>query len=334
MDGLLDMTKKGFVGTTIILSGVFFVLSLLYLPLGVEVAQIGHRGLQIIYSAIMGTTAAILIVFCIIAVVKKEYILHQLQTLNRFKYLLMLMVKRDFVTRYRRSVLGILWSVLNPLLTMLVLTMVFSMLFQGGMHGIYNFPVYLLSGQVIFNFFSESTNQAMGSIKGNASIIKKVYVPKYIFPVSRVVSSLVNILFSLIAFLFVVIVTGSPLHWTMLLFPIPLLYVFLFALGIGMLLSSLAVFFGDMAYIYGILITLLTFLTPIFYPVSILPDRVFQLIHLNPIFHYVTFFRYLALDGVIPGLWTNVICIGFALLALCLGGYATMAKQDKFILYL
>ena len=321
-------------GTAIILSGVFFILSMLYLPLGAEAAQIGHRGLQILYSAIMGITVAILIVFCLIAATKKDYILHQWNTLNRFKYLLMLMVKRDFVTRYRRSVLGILWSVLNPLLTMLVLTMVFSMLFAGGIHGIYNFPVYLLSGQVIFNFFSESTNQAMGSIKNNANIIKKVYVPKYIFPVSKVISSLVNILFSFIAFLFVVIVTGAPLHGTILLFPIPLLYTFLFALGIGMLLSSMAVFFGDMSYIYGILITLLTFLTPLFYPVSILPDRVFQLIHLNPIFHYVTYFRSLALDGVVPGLWENVICLGFALLAICCGLYVTMAKQDRYILYL
>jgi len=261
----------------------------------------------------------------------KEYIIRQWQTLNRFKHLLRLMIKRDFVTRYRRSVLGVLWSLLNPMLTMLVLTMVFSFIFR---FEIPYFPVYLLSGQIMFVFFSEATTQAMGSITGNAGIIKKVYVPKYIFPVSRVISSLVNLSFAFIAFVFVVIITRAPLNWTLILFPIPMLYTFMFALGIGLLLSALAVFFGDLAYIYGIGITLLNFSTPIFYPVEILPDRVYQLMRLNPMYHYVSYFRSLALDGVIPGLWTNLICIGFALAAICAGLYVTMAKQDKFILYL
>jgi len=325
------MTKKHYAGITLTLAGMFFVLSLQYLPLGAEAAQIGHRGLQILYSVIMGATLAIILVFCLLAVTKKEYIQRQWDTLNRFRHLLQLMVKRDFVTRYRRSVLGVLWSLLNPLLTMLVLTMVFSILFR---FDIEFFPVYLLSGQLVFNFFAESTNQAMSSIIGNAGIIKKVYVPKYIFPTSRVVSSLVNVFFSFAAFMFVVLVTRAPIHWTILLVPVPMLYTFLFSLGVGMLLSSVAVFFRDLSYIYGIFTTLLMFLTPIFYPVDILPDRVFQLIHLNPIFHYVSYFRALAMDGVIPGLWTNVICLGFALMALCCGMYATMAKQDRYILYL
>jgi len=325
------MTKKDYAGITLFLASVFFILSLLFLPLGTEAAQIGHWGLQILYSVIIGATIAIILVFCMVAVLKKDYIQHQWHTLSRFRHLLQLMVKRDFVTRYRRSVLGILWSLLNPLLTMLVLTMVFSIVFR---FEIEFFPVYLLSGQLIFNFFAESTNTAMTSIIGNAGVIKKVYVPKYIFPASRVVSSLVNVFFSFVAFIFVVLVTRAPMHWTILLMPIPMLYTFLFSLGIGMLLSSMAVFFRDLSYIYGIFITLLMFLTPIFYPIDILPDRVFQLIHLNPIFHYVSYFRALALDGVIPGLWTNVICLGFALMALCSGLYATLAKQDRYILYL
>jgi len=214
---------------------------------------------------------------------------------------------------------------------MLVLTMVFSLLFS---HEIPNFPVYLLSGQLIFNFFAESTNTAMGSITGNAGIIKKVYVPKYIFPVSRVLSSTVNVLFAFIAFMLVVIITRAPIHWTMLLIPIPIIYTLMFAMGVGMLLSSMAVFFRDITYIYGVMVTFLMFMTPIFYPVSILPDRVFHLIHLNPMFHYVSYFRDLALNGVIPGLWANIICLGFALAALCCGLYVTMSQQDKYILYL
>jgi len=325
------MTKKHFAGMAIILSGLLFIVFLLYLPLGAEAAQIGHRGLQILYSAIMAFTVAVLIVFCLVVVVKRNYILVQWQTLNRFKHLLRLMVKRNFVTRYRRSVLGVLWSLLNPMLTMLVLTLVFSFVFRWEVPF---FPVYLLSGQIIFGFFSESSNQAMTSILSNANILKKIYVPKYIFPISCVLSALVNLLFSFIAFLIVFVVTGHPFYWTILLIPIPILYTFIFSLGIGMLLSSMAVFFRDLAYIYGVLITLWMYLTPIFYPVSILPDRVFQLIHLNPMFHYITYFRSLAMDGVIPGLWVNIVCIGFALAALCSGLYVTMKQQDKYILYL
>jgi len=211
------------------------------------------------------------------------------------------------------------------------MVMVFSFLFR---FDIPNFAVYVLSGQIIFTLFSESTTQAMGSILGNAGIIKKVYVPKYIFPISRIMGSLVNFAFAFIAFVLVTLVTRAPFHWTILLIPIPVFYTFVFSLGVGMLLSSMAVFFRDMQYIYGIGITLWMFLTPIIYPVSILPDRVFQLMHLNPLFHFVSYFRYLALDGVIPGIWENLICLGFALLALCVGLYATMAKQDKYILYI
>jgi len=325
------MTKKRFASLAVILSAVLFLIFHMYLPLGAEAAQIGHRGLQILYSAILGVTVAILIIFCLVALVKRGYILIQWQILKRFRYLLILMVKRDFITRYRRSVLGVLWSLLNPLLTMLVLTMVFSMLFR---FEIPFFAVYLLSGQIFFNFFSESTSQAMNSITGSAGVIKKIYVPKYIFPVSKVVSSLVNLFFAFIAFLIVVTVTGAPFHWTLILFPIPVLYTFMFSLGVGMLLSSVAVFFKDMTHLWGIVTTMLFFLTPIMYPVEILPDRVFQFIHLNPMFHYISYFRSLALDGVIPGLWENVVCLGFALLALCMGLYATITKQDRYILYL
>ena len=325
------MTKKRLTVTAIILFVFFTVLYQLYLPLGVEAAQIGHRSLQVIYSVLLGTTTAIVIVAAMLAIHKRDYVIKQWLVINRFKYLLQLMVKRDFMTRYRRSVLGVLWSLLNPLLTMLVLTMIFSFVFR---FDIIHFPVYMLSGQLIFSFFNESTTQAMGSIIGNAGIIKKAYLPKYIFPVSRVLSSLVNLAFSFIAFLFVYLVTPAPFHWTIVFFPIPLLYTFMFSLGVGMLLSSLTVFFRDLSYIYGIAITMLNFLTPIFYPVTMLPDRVFQLIHLNPLYHYVIYFRALALHGVVPGIWANIVCLCFALIALSCGLYTTMAKQDKYILYL
>jgi len=127
---------------------------------------------------------------------------------------------------------------------------------------------------------------------------------------------------------------GESFSWTFLLIPIPIIFIFIFSLGVGMLLSSLSVFFRDISYIYGIGTTLLLFMTPIFYPVSILPDRVYYLIHLNPLFHYVTYFRELTLTGTMPGLWSNIICLGFALAALAVGMFVTISQQDKYILHI
>jgi len=325
------MTKKHFAGIAAILSAMLFVVFIMYLPIEVAGRRPDMSPTLIINSGLLAITSGVVLVFILVILTRREYMRSQVDTFVHFRHLLFLMIKRDFVTRYRRSVLGVLWSLLNPLLTMMVLTMVFSTLFR---FDIEYFPVYLLSGQLIFGFYSESTGAAMGSIIGGGPTIKKIYTPKYIFPLSKIMSSLINVGFSLIAFLFVFIVTQVPFHWTIILIPIPLLYLFVFSLGIGLLLSAMAVFFRDLTYIYGIFITLLTFMTPIFYPVSILPERVFHLIHLNPIFHYVDYFRELALYGRIPGLWANIICIGFAMAALCLGIYVKIAKQDKYILYL
>jgi len=331
--GCVILARKHYLGLGLFLSGLLTVVFFLYLPAEVG----GHRAGNIIFlllnAVFLATTVSAVLLFALIFAIHHKQVNAHLSTLKRFRYLLVLMVKRDFITRYRRSVLGILWSLLNPLLTMIVLTMVFSMLFRY-MGDIQNFPVYILSGQLIFNFFSESTTMAMGSITGSAGTIKKVYVPKYIFPISRVLSSTVNLGFSFLAFIFVFIFTGESFGWAMLLIPIPILYILVFSMGIGMLLSALAVFFKDITYIYGIGTTLLMFLTPIIYPVSILTPRMYHLIHLNPMFHFVTYFRSLTLDNTVPGLWTNIICIGFAIAALGLGMYAKISQQDKYILYL
>ena len=327
------MTMKHFAGIALIVFVALFVIFLFYLPIEVAGHRPGISPMLVINAGFAAVTASITLVTLLFICIKGDFVRGQIATLARFRHLLFLMVKRDFVTRYRRSVLGVLWSLLNPILTMLILTMVFSQIFRWEVPGL-NFPVHVLSGQLIFNFFSESTTSAMNSILGSAGIIKKVYVPKYIFPVSRVFSSVVNLGFSFVAFLLVFVLTGESFNWTFLLIPIPLLYVFVFALGVGMMLSAMAVFFRDIMHLYGVGLTLWMFLTPIVYPVEILPQRVYHLIHLNPIFHYVEYFRALAVRGTIPGLWSNMICIGFALLALCLGLYAKISQQDKYILYL
>ena len=328
------LTKKRLAGLTVLMSVIYFIL-LLLLPESV----VGSRADSMLLFApklvFLATTAAIATAMVLILIFKRDFVKWQKLSFSKYKYLLFNHVKRDFVSRYRKSFLGILWSLLNPLLTMMVLTIVFSQLFR---FQIPNYPVYLLSGQIIYLFFNESTTRAMGSVIGAEGIIKKVYVPKYIFPVSSVLSSLVNLLFSFIAFLLVflfhVIFLDAPFHWTILLVPIPFFYVFVFALGVGMLLSSMAVFFRDLTYLYGISLTLLMYLTPIFYPAAIIPEQLLPFMGLNPLYQFITYFRSLALDGVIPGLWTNAVCLGFALAALCCGTYVFISKQDRYILYM
>ena len=328
------LTKRKLALLTVVSFGIYFFMLIFFLPPEVVEPRVsgGLRDLLFVVKiGFLSVTAAVVTAFVMILIFRQDFVKKQSHTFNKFKHLLRLLVKRDFVSRYRRSVLGVLWSLLNPLLTMLVMTMVFSYIFR---FQIEFFPVYLLSGQIIFGFFSESTTLAMGSITGSAAIIKKVYVPKYIFPMSRVISSLVNLAFSFLAFLLVFIIIRANFHFTIFLVPIPIIYTFIFSLGIGMLLSSVAVFFRDITYLYGVFITFLTYLTPLFYPVSILPEWVRQILGLNPLYHFVDYFRNLALYGVIPGLWANLVCLGFALAALCGGAYVSMSQQDKYILYL
>ena len=324
------LTKKRLALLTVILAIIYFIL-LLLLPDSI----IGTRAENMLLYApkifFLALTAAITTAMILILIFKRSFIRWQLVSFNRYKHLLRLLVKRDFISKYRKSVLGILWSLLNPLLTMLVMTLVFSYLFR---FQIENFPVYLLSGQIIFGFFNESTTLAMSSVITNEGVIKKIYVPKYIFPLSRVLSSLVNLAFSLVAFLLVFIITRAPFHITMLLLPIPIIYTFVFSLGIAMLLSSLAVFFRDLTYLYGILLTLVMYLTPLFYPIEIIPEQMQPFMGFNPLYHFVDYARDLALRGVVPDLWSNMVCIGFALAALCCGLYVFMRQQDKYILHL
>lgn len=248
----------------------------------------------------------------------------------KYKYLLFQLVNRDIKVRYRRSFLGILWTLLNPLLMMIVLTLVFSNLFKSNID---NYPVYFLSGSIIFTFNSDATTQAMTSIIGNSGLIKKIYIPKYLFPISKVFSCLVNFFFSFIAMIIVMLVTCSPFHLTMFLSIIPLFYLFLFTSGLSLFLSACTVFFRDLVHLYGVLIMAWTYFTPIFYPITIMPEKLRWLFALNPMHHYIEYFRALVLYGYIPGTKTNIECFLIGLISMVLGLYVFYKKQDKFILY-
>lgn len=249
----------------------------------------------------------------------------------KYKNLLNELIVRDIKVKYKRSILGILWTLLNPLLSMFVLTIVFSNLFR---YDIENFPVYLITGQIMFNFFAESTSMAMGSILGNASLIKKVYIPKYIFPLSRVLSSFVNLLFALISVIIIMIFMKVKITVSILFVPIAFMYILIFSIGMGLLLSSLNVFFRDIQHLYGVVLTAWTYLTPIFYPVEIIPEQFKWLIEINPIYYMISYFRECVLYGNIPSLQLNIICMIACLISIIAGLWAFYKNQDKFILYI
>lgn len=255
----------------------------------------------------------------------------QIDKLKKYKPLLIRLVQRDLKVKYRRSVLGYLWSLLNPLLMMVVMSVVFSYMFR---FNIPNYPIYLITGQIMFTFFSESTNMAMGSIIGNVSLIKKVYVPKYIFPISRVLSSFVTLLFSLAAVVIVMLATKTPVTPVILLFPIPLAYVLAFSMGVGLILSVLAVYFRDTTHLYGVLTTAWMYLTPIFYPIESIPEKVQPLIRLNPLFQFIDCFRQIVLYGQVPTLQNTVISCLWCLIALAVGAWLFRKRQSNFILHI
>ena len=241
------------------------------------------------------------------------------------------LVKRDLKVKYRRSILGYLWSLLNPLLMMCVMSYVFSEIFQST---IPNFPLYLICGQTLWNFFNESTTLAMHSVVHNGALIKKVYIPKFIFPLSRITSSFVTMSFSLIAILVVMLFTNATIYWTIFLFWVPLLFLFIFCCGIGLILSALSTYFRDITHLYGVLTLAWMYATPIFYDPAILPENVRGTLEWNPMYHFISFFRNLILNGQIPSGDVWLICISSSLAMLAVGLLIFKKLQRNFILYI
>lgn len=250
---------------------------------------------------------------------------------KKFQPLLYELVARDVKIKYRKSVLGVLWTLLNPLLMMIILSIVFSNLFR---FDVENYSLYLLAGQIIFNFYNESTSGSMTSILGNASLIKKVYIPKYLFVVSRISSSVINIMSSFCALIIVMLFTRAELHFTMFLAIIPLLYLFIFSLGIGLILAALTVKFRDVLHLYAVFLTALMYLTPVIYPMSMLPGWVHAIVSINPLTGILTMFRNVVIYNTLPTMAEWIGSGVTVLLALALGLFVFYKQQDDFILNL
>ena len=249
-----------------------------------------------------------------------------------YKDLAKQLVTKDIKLKYRRSFLGYLWSILNPLFMMSVMVIVFSQIFR---YEVEHYPVYLIIGQTLFNFMTEATTQAIYSIVGNAPLLKKVYVPKYIFTLSKVTSSLVNLIFSLGAMVIVLIVSKVEFSIYMFFIPIILIELYVFCLGIGMFLAQAVVFFRDITYIYGVLTTVWMYLTPVFYPISILPDEIkYFVTNFNPMYFYIEQFRTVILLQELPSPEHLISGCIAAIIALVLGVWSFLKSQDRFILYI
>lgn len=250
---------------------------------------------------------------------------------NRYKYLLSELVKRDIKIKYRRSVIGIFWSFLNPLLTMMVLTVIFSTIFS---MNIANFPVYLLTGMVTFDLFSKGTSGAMRSIRSNSSIIKKVYVPKYMYTLGIALSELVNFVLALVVLFLVMAYTGAPFTPYILTAIVPIFLLLIFTIGIGLILATVTVFFRDIEHLYGVFLTLLMYGCAIFYPVEIIPESVRFLFYYNPVFAYISLLRDSFLYGRLFDPNTLLFGIVSAVIAIIIGVALFYKYQDKFILYI
>ena len=249
----------------------------------------------------------------------------------RYSFLMEQLVSRDFKAKYKRSVLGIFWSFLNPLLTMTVQYLIFSTLFR---NNIPNYPVYLLTGTVFFNFFSEAINLGMVSITGNAHLIKKVYMPRYIYPVAKVLFALINFGFALIPLMLMVIFTGTPIRPAMLLLVFDALCMVAFVTGMVLLMSVFMTFFQDTQFLWNVISMMWMYATPIFYPETIIPQKLLTVYHMNPMYQYITFARTVILNGVSPAPSSYLWCLISSAVVLFVGVKVFNKYQDELVLHL
>lgn len=249
----------------------------------------------------------------------------------RYRDLLRNLVARDIKVRYRRSFLGFVWVMLNPLLMMFILYVVFSELFKVSTK---NFTIYLLSGITLWNFFSQSTMATVGSFLGNSNLIKKIYLPKAILPLSVNLSALINFVFSIFPLTAALILSSAPVSPNFYLIPVVLILLFIFSFGISLLLSTLTVFFHDTVHIYEVVLLGWMYATPVFYPETIIPQKFSIVLKLNPLYYYMRLFRsslYMETSSLTSDLLYGTV---FSALSLLLGAMFYMNNRKRIIYYI
>jgi lipopolysaccharide transport system permease protein len=250
---------------------------------------------------------------------------------GKYRFLLFQLVKRDIQVKYRSSVLGIFWSFLEPLLTMLVMTIIFAFIFK---RDIPNFPVYYLIGRVTFQLFQTGTTGAMKSIIGNASILKSVYVPKYLYALASVLSSFVNFLLSLIILFAVMIATNVQFTIYIIFASLPIIILLLLTIGVGLILATVTVFFRDIEHLYGVFVMLLMYASAIFYPASIIPPKFQIILTINPVYAVIDCLRSVLMNGTLYNPATLLYATVCAIASLVIGMALFYKYQNKFLMHL
>jgi ABC-2 type transport system permease protein len=251
---------------------------------------------------------------------------HELEELMRYRDLLAQLIVRNIKTRYKRSVLGILWTMLNPLLMMLVLTFVFSEVFR---FQTTHYSAYALAGLSLWNFFSQTTTGAMSELIWGGSLMNRIYLPRAIFAVTALGTGLVNLLLSLVPLVLIMIITGVPIRPAVLILPLPIVLTAMFALGVALVLSRVAAYFADVVEMYQILLTAWMYLTPVIYPKEIIPEQLRWLFNLNPMYHLLEIFRAPLYVGWFAGVKTMAVAAVASILTLAFGWWYFSRKADE-----
>ena len=253
-----------------------------------------------------------------------------IQKLRQNEFLFEELVKRDFKKKYKRTVLGMVWSVLSPLLTLLVMKLVFTQFFGRTTP---HFTTYLFCGNLVFSYFSESTSQGMTSLMGNASIFTKVNVPKYLFLLSKNVQTLINFGLTLCVFLVFCVVDRITFTWKFTLLAYPIMCLVLFNIGVGLVLSALFVFFRDIQYLWSVFTMLLMYMSAIFYTIDNYPPMVQNLFLLNPVYLFIRYFRKIVIEATIPTVWFHLLMAADVAIVVGLGCWMYKKYNARFLYY-
>lgn len=253
-----------------------------------------------------------------------------INSLKQYGFLFEELVARDFKQKYKRTALGMLWSILSPLLNLLVMSLVFTHFFG---HQTPHYTIYLFCGNLVFSYFKESTSQGMRSLLGNADIFTKVNIPKYLFVLSRNVSSFINFFLTLCVFFLFCIFDKVHFGWHFFMLLYPILCLMIFNIGMGFVLSALFVFFRDTAYLYDVFTLLLMYMSAIFYTIDSFPILIQRIFLCNPVYAYIHYMRVIVLDGNIPSLQFHFLCAFYAVAMLLFGIWIYKKNNDKFLYY-
>ena len=253
-----------------------------------------------------------------------------LEKFQKHKFLFKMLVKRDFTRKYKRTLLGMAWSIVSPLANFLIMYLVFSQLFGNNVD---HYAIYLFAGQLVFSYFTDATNMGMSCLVSNAGIYTKVNVPKYLFLFSQNISSLINFALTILVFFLFVAIEGLPfrLHFFLLLYPT--LWMIVFNTGLGLILSALQVFFRDIQYLWGIATQLIMWLSAIFYSVDSFPVEVRGRFDWNPLYVYISYFRSIVIDAAVPELRIHLLCAVYALIAFGVGCWMYKRYNQEFLYY-